>query len=54
MILSFTAPSFVVIGIPFIFGLLVIPATTTLPNSSNKTTAGLVLILYVSVNSYPC
>ena len=48
--LSLIAPSFLVIGIPFMSVLLVIPATTMLSDSSNKITAGLVLISKVSVN----
>src|SRR3989344_2987664 len=50
MTLSFTAPSFVVNGIPCIFVLLVIPATTMLPFSSKRTTAGLVFTSKESVN----
>src|SRR3989344_627809 len=50
MMLSFIAPSFFVTETPLIPVLLVIPATTTLPNSSNKTRAGRFFISNVSVN----
>lgn len=50
MTLFLTAPSSVERGIPVIDVLLVIPATTMLPNSSNRTTAGRVFTSFVSVN----
>src|SRR5271165_5790766 len=50
MTLFFTAPSLLERGIPFIFRLLVIPATTTFPNSSKRTTAGLSLTSPESAN----
>src|SRR3989338_2013305 len=50
MTLSFIAPSFFSKDTPLIFVLLVIPATMTLPNSSNRTRAGRFLTSKVSVN----
>src|SRR3989338_10323701 len=50
MTLSFIAPSALVRGIPFILRLLVMPATTTLSNSSKRTRAGRFFISNVSVN----
>src|SRR3989304_4694628 len=50
MMLSFSAPSFFERGTPFISVLLVTPATTMFPCSSNKTIAGLVLTSKVSTN----